>query len=79
MRGHHAIPRTRNRRYRARHRRFPRNESFHANGASRRGRLGLKVVVWTVNDACDMAAVARLGVDGIITDHPDRAIETLQP
>ncbi len=36
-------------------------------------RLGLRVVVWTVNDAGDMASLIDLGVDGIITDYPDRA------
>ena len=41
--------------------------------------LGLRVVVWTVNDVDDMLALARLGVDGIITDYPDRAIEVLAP
>ena len=41
-------------------------------------RLGLKVVVWTVNDAQDMTALARLGVDGVITDYPDRAVEILR-
>ena len=41
--------------------------------------LGLRVVVWTVNNADDMRALARLGVDGIITDYPDRAIEALGP
>jgi glycerophosphoryl diester phosphodiesterase len=35
-------------------------------------RLGLKVVVWTVNDPADMASLIELGVDGIITDYPDR-------
>ncbi|RMD61210.1 MAG: glycerophosphodiester phosphodiesterase [Alphaproteobacteria bacterium] len=35
-------------------------------------RLGLRVVVWTVNDAADMAALIDSGVDGIITDYPDR-------
>ena len=40
---------------------------------------GLKVVVWTVNETDDMLALARLGVDGIITDYPDRAIEALEP
>ena len=41
--------------------------------------LGLRVVVWTVNEVDDMLALARLGVDGIITDYPDRAIEALAP
>ena len=41
--------------------------------------LGLRVVVWTVNDVDDMLALARMGVDGIITDYPDRAVETLAP
>ena len=39
--------------------------------------LGLKVVVWTVNEVGEMSALARMGVDGIITDYPDRAIEAL--
>jgi len=34
--------------------------------------LGLKVVVWTVNQPADMASLIELGVDGIITDYPDR-------
>ncbi len=33
--------------------------------------LGLRVVVWTVNAASDMARMVDLGVDGIITDVPD--------
>lgn len=35
--------------------------------------LGLKVVPWTVNETADIAAVIDLGVDGLITDYPDRA------
>lgn len=35
--------------------------------------LGLLVVPWTVNDADDMARLIRWGVDGLITDYPDRA------
>ena len=41
--------------------------------------LGLRVVVWTVNEVDDMLALARLGVDGIITDYPDRALDALAP
>ena len=41
--------------------------------------LGLRVVVWTVNEVEDMLALARLGVDGVITDYPDRAVTVLAP
>ena len=41
--------------------------------------LGLKVTVWTVNEVRDMRASAGLGVDGIVTDYPDRAVEALAP
>ncbi len=34
--------------------------------------LGLTVVAWTVNEAADMRRLAGWGVDGIITDRPDR-------
>ena len=39
---------------------------------------GLKVVVWTVNEVDDMRSLARLGVDGITTDYPDRAGKALR-
>jgi glycerophosphoryl diester phosphodiesterase len=35
--------------------------------------LGLKVVPWTVNAADDLARVIDMGVEGLITDYPDRA------
>jgi glycerophosphoryl diester phosphodiesterase len=34
-------------------------------------RLGLAVVVWTVNKPADMTRMIEIGVDGIISDHPD--------
>src|ERR1700677_3471797 len=33
--------------------------------------LGLSVVVWTVNKPADIARMIDIGVDGIISDHPD--------
>jgi glycerophosphoryl diester phosphodiesterase len=33
--------------------------------------LGLKVVVWTVNKPEDIARMIDIGVDGVISDHPD--------
>jgi glycerophosphoryl diester phosphodiesterase len=33
--------------------------------------LGLQVVVWTVNKEADIARMIDMGVDGIISDHPD--------
>jgi glycerophosphoryl diester phosphodiesterase len=34
--------------------------------------LGLKVIPWTVNERADIERLIALGVDGIITDYPDR-------
>ena len=39
--------------------------------------LGLKVVPWTTNDPATMAALIDLGVDGIITDYPNRLRELM--
>jgi len=39
---------------------------------------GIKVIPWTVNDVSDMKAMVALGVDGLITDYPDRAIELIR-
>ena len=34
--------------------------------------LGLKIIPWTVNERADMERLIALGVDGLITDYPDR-------
>jgi glycerophosphoryl diester phosphodiesterase len=40
-------------------------------------RIGVRVVVWTVDDVCDMHRVLDAGVDGVITDRPDLLREVL--
>lgn len=43
-------------------------------GAQRRG---VQVHAWTINDPADMERLLALGVDGIITDYPDRLLALL--
>lgn len=38
---------------------------------------GMRVIPWTVNETEDMRRLVDLGVDGIITDYPDRGNEAL--
>jgi glycerophosphoryl diester phosphodiesterase len=35
-------------------------------------KMGMKIIPWTVNDTEQMKKLMLLGVDGIITDYPDR-------
>ena len=39
--------------------------------------LGLELRAWTVNDADEVQRLAKLGVDGLITDVPDVALAVL--
>jgi len=39
---------------------------------------GFPVIPWTVNHAEDMRALIRLGVDGLISDYPDRLLEVVK-
>lgn len=41
-------------------------------------RLGLLIVAWTVNEPADIARALALGVDGIISDYPDRVIAAVR-
>jgi glycerophosphoryl diester phosphodiesterase len=49
-----------------------------ANFVSSLKQLGLKVIVWTVNDGERMMELIELGVDGIITDYPEQMIKILE-
>lgn len=39
---------------------------------------GMKIIPWTVNEVDDMKKMMKLGVDGIITDYPDRLIKLVR-
>ena len=39
---------------------------------------GMLVIPWTVNDPSTMKRLLRDGVDGLITDYPDRGRQVLQ-
>jgi glycerophosphoryl diester phosphodiesterase len=41
-------------------------------------RAGMRVVVWTVNEPRDIARLIEWGVDGIISDYPDRVFQELE-
>ena len=55
---------------------------FHRNVTPERLResraLGLAVLPWTVNERADMESLIDAGVDGIITDYPDRLVDVLR-
>ena len=40
--------------------------------------LGLTVIPWTVNTSEQIDSYVVLGVDGIISDYPDRVLQVLQ-
>ena len=40
-------------------------------------KLGMRVVVWTANEPAEIASMIDAGVDGIISDYPERVIEAL--
>jgi len=50
----------------------PSHADLDATGIGKAHDLGLRVLPWTVNDEARMGQLIDLGVDGIITDYPDR-------
>jgi glycerophosphoryl diester phosphodiesterase len=50
----------------------PNYRNVTAASLSQAGALRLQVIPWTVNERADMARLIEMGVNGIITDYPDR-------
>ncbi|MBI3073169.1 MAG: glycerophosphodiester phosphodiesterase [Deltaproteobacteria bacterium] len=56
----------------------PERRTVDADSLEKWHERGYRVHPWTVNDRAEMRRLAKLGVDGIITDRPDVAIELLR-
>jgi glycerophosphoryl diester phosphodiesterase len=56
----------------------PSFKDLDADSLARARQLGLKVVVWTVNEPADIRRMLELDVDGIISDYPDRVLGELK-
>ena len=55
----------------------PRHEDLDTGLIQEAHELGLQVIPWTVNEPGDMARLIDWGVDGLITDYPDRLREVM--
>ena len=56
----------------------PRHDLLSAADVKRAQGLGLKVIPWTVNDPADADRLIGWGVDGLISDYPDRVREVMR-
>jgi glycerophosphoryl diester phosphodiesterase len=56
----------------------PNNGALTADAVKEAQALGLKVIPWTVNAEADMNRLIDWGVDGIISDYPDRLREVMR-
>ena len=56
----------------------PNFNNIDAAAVKRAHEIGLQIVPWTVNDPADMRRLIDWGVDGIISDYPDRLREAMR-
>ena len=56
----------------------PRKSALNEDNLSAARRQGVRINVWTLNTDEEMEKFIAMGVDGIVTDHPDRLIELLK-
>ena len=52
----------------------PRYDGLRRDDVARFQRMGIAVIPWTVNEPADLCRLIAWGVDGLITDYPDRAM-----
>jgi len=55
----------------------PRSDLVTSDLIAKAHRAGVQVVAWTVNDPEQMRRLVGLGVDGIMTDYPDRLVSVV--
>lgn len=53
----------------------PRYDGLQREDLERFQRLGIAVIPWTVNEPADLCRMIAWGVNGVITDYPDRAMQ----
>jgi len=56
----------------------PRGDLVNPELVAEARRVDLQVVTWTINEPAHMRALAAAGVDGIMTDYPDRLVSVLE-
>jgi glycerophosphoryl diester phosphodiesterase len=56
----------------------PRKSTLNERNLAKAHQEGVKIVVWTIDTEEEMEKFISMGVDGIITNHPDRLIRVLE-
>jgi len=56
----------------------PRGDLVTSDLIAKAHRAGLQVVAWTVNEPEQMRRLVGIGVDGIMTDYPDRLVSVIE-